>query len=71
MDPTEFHLNFGKAGKTDSLADSGADQFIFGINLKLSKHTKVYGFHTRLSGGAAGLYGGDFSSLALGIRHNF
>jgi predicted porin len=69
--PTEFHLNFGKAGKTGSIADSAADQFTFGINYNLSKRTKVYGFYTRLNDGAALLYNGDFSSVAAGIRHNF
>jgi predicted porin len=71
MDVTEFHLNFGKAGKTGSVADSGANQFTAGVNYNLSKRTKVYGFYTRVADGDAGLYGGDFRSLAMGIRHNF
>ncbi|HEY2926841.1 porin [Piscinibacter sp.] len=71
IDNTEFHVNVGKAGKNGAVADSEADQFTLGVNYKLSKRTKLYGFYTRLNDGAAGLYGGDFSSLALGIRHNF
>lgn len=71
MGQTELHLNFGRAGKTGSVADSSASQFTAGVNYNLSKRTKVYGFYTRLSDGAAGLYGGDFRSVAAGIRHNF
>jgi len=71
MGVTELHLNFGKAGKTGSVADSGANQVTAGVNYNLSKRTKVYGYYTRLSDGAAGLYGGDFRSIATGIRHNF
>jgi len=68
---TELHLNFGKAGKTGSVADSGASQFTAGVNYKLSKRTKVYGYYTRLDDDTASLYGGDFRSFAMGIRHNF
>jgi predicted porin len=68
---SEFHLNVGSAGKIGSLADSQARQATLGYNYKLSKRTKVYGFYTRLDDGAAGVYGGDFSSLAFGMRHNF
>jgi len=68
---TELHLNFGKAGKTGSVANSDAKQFTAGVNYNLSKRTKVYGFYTKLDDNAAGLYGGDFRSVAMGIRHNF
>jgi predicted porin len=71
MGQTELHLNVGKAGKTGSVADSSASQFTAGVNYNLSKRTKVYGFYTKLDDSAAGLYGGDFRSLAMGIRHNF
>ena len=71
MGLTEFHLNFGKAGKTGSVADSGAKQFTAGVNYNLSKRTKVYGFYTKRDDNAANLYGGDFRSVAMGIRHNF
>ncbi|MBW8832576.1 MAG: porin [Burkholderiales bacterium] len=68
---TELHLNVGKAGKNGSLADSEATQFTAGINYNLSKRTKVYGFYTKRDDNAANLYGGDFRSVAMGIRHNF
>jgi predicted porin len=68
---SEFHLNFGTAGKTGSIADSGATQATVGYNYNLSKRTKVYGFYTKLNDKGAGLYGGDFSSIAVGMRHNF
>jgi predicted porin len=71
MGVTEFHLNYGKAGKTGSVADSGASQFTAGVNYNLSKRTKVYGYYTKVDDGAAALYGNDFRSLAMGIRHNF
>lgn len=68
---SEFHLNVGSAGDIGALADSQARQATLGYNHKLSKRTKVYGFYTRLNDGAAGVYGGDFSSVAFGVRHNF
>ena len=68
---SEFHVNAGIAGKVGSLADSEARQFTLGYNYKLSKRTKVYTFYTKVEDGAAGVYGGDFSSVALGVRHNF
>jgi predicted porin len=71
MGQTELHLNVGKAGKTGAVADSGATQFTAAVNYNLSKRTKVYGYYTKLDDNAASLYGGDFRSLAMGIRHNF
>ena len=71
LDNSEFHVNFGRAGNIGGLANSSASQATIGYNYKLSKRTKVYGFYTRLDDGAAGVYGGDFSSLAFGMRHNF
>jgi predicted porin len=68
---SEFHANVGLAGKTGSIADSGARQFTLGYNYNLSKRTKVYTFYTKLDDKGAGLYGGDFSSIAFGVRHNF
>lgn len=70
-DALEFHLNGGRAGKTGAVADSEANQYTLGINYKLSKRTKVYGFVTEVKDGNAALYGGDFRSIALGLRHNF
>jgi len=66
MGASEFHLNYGKRGDTNDIDGTDADQFTAGYNYNLSKRTKLYGFYTKLSVGSA-----DFSSYALGIRHNF
>lgn len=78
---SELHANVGRAGKVGSIDGSDAKQYTLGYNYNLSKRTKVYGFYTKVDeSGAAGtagrlaansLYGGNFSSLAAGIRHNF
>jgi predicted porin len=80
MGPSEFHLNVGSAGDYSELSNSGAKQFTLGYNYKLSKRTKVYGFYTVINDSKFGLYtggprangkDGEFSSLAVGVRHNF
>lgn len=71
MGASEFHANVGVAGKIGSIANSKATQATIGYNYNLSKRTKVYTFYTRFNDGAAAVYGGDFSSLAVGLRHNF
>lgn len=73
---SEFHLNVGAAGDYSEVSDSAAKQFTLGYNYKLSKRTKVYGFYTKVDNDSAASYqsgaaGVDFSSIALGIRHNF
>ena len=68
---SEFHLNFGAADDYSNVADSDAQQFTLGYNYNLSKRTKVYGFYTQVSDGGAKVYGGDFKSFAVGVRHNF
>jgi len=68
---SELHLNVGRAGDYSEVDDSSATQWTVGYNYNLSKRTKVYGYYTRVSDGDAGVYGGDFNSAALGIRHNF
>ena len=68
---SEFHVNVGSAGKTGSIDDSGAKQFTLAYNYNLSKRTKVYAFYTKVDDGVADLYGGDFRSIAVGVRHNF
>ncbi|TDM04987.1 MAG: porin [Ideonella sp. MAG2] len=68
---TELHVNFGKAGDVGNLKDSGAAQFTAGVNYNLSKRTKVYGFYTKLNANDNTPYADDFSSLAVGVRHNF
>lgn len=70
MGVTELHLNYGRAGDYD-LADSAASQYTVGLNYNLSKRSKLYTYYSKVSDGAAGVYGGDRSHLAVGIRHNF
>ena len=70
MGNTEFHANFGHAGDYSKLAgDQAANQYTLGINQNLSKRTKVYGFYTKVAD--KGTIYGDFSSIAVGVRHNF
>ncbi len=77
MGAGEFHANYGNAGEIGNLANSGADQYTLGYNYNLSKRTKVYGYYTAIKSDgaeAASLYTGgaqDFSSFAVGLRHNF
>ena len=71
MGPSEFHLNLGKAGDIGSTSGTDASQLTLGYNHNLSKRTKVYAFYTTFNDGSAKAYGGDFSSVALGLRHNF
>jgi predicted porin len=68
---SEFHLNYGHAGDYSNTPgrDTAANQFTVGYNYKLSKRTKVYGFYTKIDD--KGTIYGDFSSFAVGIRHNF
>jgi predicted porin len=68
---SELHLNVGRTGEWDNVAESDAVQWTVGYNYNLSKRTKVYGYYTRIADGDAGSYGGDFNALAVGIRHNF
>jgi predicted porin len=69
---SEFHVNWGRAGaysnRVGSLGDS-ANQYTLGYNYNLSKRTKVYGFYTKVAD--SGTLYGDFSSIAVGVRHNF
>ena len=71
MGASEFHANVGSAGKFSKIASSKAQQYTLGYNYNLSKRTKVYGYVTRVNDSAAAVYGGDFNSTAVGIRHNF
>ena len=73
---SEFHINVGNANKWSNLPDSGATQWTLGYNYNLSKRTKVYSYYTAINNkdGAnygVGKLGDDFSSLAVGVRHNF
>ncbi len=67
----ELHLNYGRAGKYSDVNNSAANQYTAGLNYNLSKRTKVYTFFTKVADGAAEVYGGDFQSFAVGVRHNF
>jgi predicted porin len=73
---SEFHVNVGYAGKIGDVANTQATQATLGYNYNLSKRTKVYGFVTKVDNKAAAEYmtkkaGVDFSSVAVGVRHNF
>lgn len=73
---SEFHVNVGKAGKWSEVADSSALQWTLGYNYNFSKRTKVYAYYTKVDNKAGARYmtgtaGDDFSSFALGVRHNF
>ncbi|QXZ09749.1 porin [Comamonas sp. Y33R10-2] len=77
MGASEFHANVGRANSWSQIDKSAATQFTLGYNYNLSKRTKVYGYYTRVNNSANGMYsnggvrGADFSSVALGVRHNF
>ena len=76
MGVSEFHLNVGRAGKYSNVADSAATQYTVGYNYNLSKRTKIYTFYTRVNNNNNASYGvatagNDFSSFAMGVRHNF
>jgi len=77
---SEFHANFGRAEKIkvggNTLDGTAANQWTLGYNYNLSKRTKVYGYYTKIDNGSnisyvGGPTGADFSSLAVGVRHNF
>lgn len=73
---SELHANVGRADDIGRTDQTGALQYTVGYNYNLSKRTKVYGFYTVIDNDDNATYGvsnaGDkFSSLALGIRHNF
>lgn len=77
MGPSEFHVNYGMAGDFSGLSNTGANQATVAYNYNLSKRTKVYAFYTQVDQDSnANFYvngptGAKFSSLALGLRHNF
>lgn len=76
MGASEFHANVGRAGSYDNVANSSATQYTLGYNYNLSKRTKAYTYYTRVNNSANAAYGvnaagQDFSSFAVGVRHNF
>ena len=68
---SEFHVNVGKAGDYSNRSDSGAKQYTLAYNYNLSKRTKIYGYYTKVDAERFTGYASDFSSLAVGVRHNF
>jgi predicted porin len=69
---SEFHLSLGQAGEYDKLDGSDARQVVLAYNYNLSKRTKVYGFYSKVDDEkGVTAFGGDFSTLGLGVRHNF
>ncbi|MFN9727042.1 porin [Acidovorax sp.] len=76
MGASEFHVNVGRAGSYSKVKDSSATQYTLGYNYNLSKRTKIYSYYTRVNNSKAASYGvsaagNDFSSFAVGVRHNF
>ena len=76
MGASEFHVNLGRANNWSNVNDSASTQYTVGYNYNLSKRTKVYGYYTRINNGANSLNwavptGDNFSSFAVGVRHNF
>ena len=77
MGVSEFHVNVGRAGNYSNAPDTAATQYTLGYNYNLSKRTKVYTYYTRVNNSQAAKYGdvsapgNDFSSFAVGVRHNF
>jgi predicted porin len=77
----ELHVNYGLV---DADGSAGAQQWTLGYNYNITKQTKVYGFYTTVdndSGGNfvmggstntfVGVTGASYSSIAVGVRHNF
>lgn len=63
MGASEFHANFGKA--------TNGDQWTLGYNYNVSKRTKIYGYYTDRDTNKTVRRNGEYSSLAVGVRHNF
>jgi predicted porin len=77
----ELHVNYGLV---DADGDAGAKQWTLGYNYNITKTTKVYAFYTMVDndnngdfvmGGStstiASATGAQYSSIAIGFRHNF
>ena len=76
MGASEFHVNVGRAGKYKNVPNSAATQYTLAYNYNLSKRTKVYTYYTKVDNKIGAGYftdvsGVDFSSFAVGVRHNF
>jgi predicted porin len=76
----EFHVNYGLV---DADGDRGAQQWTLGYNYNITKLTKVYAFYTMVDNDTAGNFtmnstrtagaatGAQYTSIAVGLRHNF
>ena len=77
----ELHVNYGWVDADNS---AGAKQWTLGYNYNITKATKVYAFYTTVDNDGNGNFtlgtgtsnitpvtGAQYSSLAVGIRHNF
>jgi predicted porin len=77
----EFHVN---VGWVDADNDSGAKQWTLAYNYNITKATKVYAFYTTVDNDRNGSFilggstktitsvpGAQYSSIAVGVRHNF
>lgn len=83
MGASEFHVNVGSASKWSNKPDSAATQWTIGYNYNLSKRTKVYTYYTAVNNKDQSAYnptyddnrklfsGENFSSFAVGVRHDF
>ena len=76
LNASEFHVNVGHVDSWSKRKDTAATQWTLGYNYNLSKRTKIYTYYTKVNNkkGAdymTGTAGDDFSSFALGVRHNF
>lgn len=71
----EFHFNVGQSSEEKSgavVVSPKADQWTLGYNYNLSKRTKIYGYYTKRDlNKSTAAADGEFSSLAMGVRHNF
>jgi predicted porin len=76
----ELHVNYGLV---DADGDAGAKQWTLGYNYNITKTTKVYAFYTMVDNDNSGNFvmsgsstigaatGAQYSSIAVGFRHNF
>lgn len=77
----ELHFNLGWV---DADGDAGAKQWTLAYNYNITKQTKVYAFYTTVDNDRAGTFtlgtgtsnmvsvaGAQYSSIAIGVRHNF
>ncbi|RZU01214.1 porin [Rivibacter subsaxonicus] len=80
MGALEFHGSVGYLTEFDIPGSEETTQFTLGVNYNLSKRTKLYAFYFMADNGTTAVIGTgnvpgipqqDFSSIGVGIRHNF